>query len=103
MGSVPGLLVAGDVSEAELVEPVPAVDLGVDRVDGEQNDPWDEPDREEHPRGHPEKAHEKVGIEAVDVLDLRIICANDSQRPQKDVMWEIWGAFPAKESVLRND
>ena len=53
----------------------------VDGIDREEDEPCEDPYGEEYTSGHAQKADEEVGIEAIDLLDSRIVCTEDSKRP----------------------
>ena len=67
-----GLSRRGNVTEREQVQSRPAR-IFVHCCDGEEDDPGENPDGEEHFDHHAEKADEEVGVHAVKTANVAVI------------------------------
>ena len=65
MSSIPRGLGVGYIAEHKLVEPSMTRDAGASRVDWHENDPRNEPDREEHSHYHAKEPDEEIRIKTV--------------------------------------
>lgn len=92
MRGVACALVRADVAEVELREAVALTGARADARDGEEDEPRDEPGRKQHARHHAQEAHEEVRVEPVRVLDVAVVRAEHSVRPEENVWGERRGA-----------
>lgn len=70
MSSQPLLTPRTDVSERELVETGLSFDSSPNGIDGEEDEPRDDPDGEEDPDHHLEVSQEDVGVGSILVKDV---------------------------------
>lgn len=81
MRRIPRLPILRNIPKAKLVEPMPSWDIGVDGVNGEENEPRKDPDGEQHFCNHAQEANVKVGIEPVHFFDLLVVGFEESEWP----------------------
>jgi hypothetical protein len=70
----------GDVAKRESVQAY-AEDGLADTVEGEECDPRDDPNGEEHVGDHPKEAYKDVGVEAILAADIVVVEAPDFEWP----------------------
>lgn len=83
MRGVPGLFGVLDVPKCKTIKPRQARDLGVYCREGEEDDPSDEPNGEEHDSHQTEEANEEVSIQAVYTPDIFDISSPYREWPTK--------------------
>jgi hypothetical protein len=81
MSSVSFLLIAGDVAEYKKIQAVVVAHMGVDARGGQQDCPGDEPDGKEYFYHHSEEADKTVGIHAVSLDDIAVVCVPHGEGP----------------------
>ena len=94
MRSVSALLGVLDISKREAIEPIQARDLSIYCRDGDEDNPGDEPDGEEHESQQAKEANEEVSIQAVYTPDVLDISPPYCEWPSEETLRQTWDAFP---------
>ena len=73
MRGIAALLVGGDVTEDKLIEACVVGGIGAHGGDGQEDEPREDPYREEDADDHPKEANEEIRIHAILCSDFPVV------------------------------